>query len=29
MMMQATKNADEAVLDRLEELNDAYFKKFG
>ncbi|KAE9029769.1 hypothetical protein PR003_g9817 [Phytophthora rubi] len=26
---KATKNADEGVLDRLEELNDAYFKKFG
>ncbi|KAG6623303.1 OHCU decarboxylase [Phytophthora cinnamomi] len=26
---KATKNADEAVLDRLEELNEAYFKKFG
>ncbi|KAG7391795.1 hypothetical protein PHYPSEUDO_003415 [Phytophthora pseudosyringae] len=26
---KATKNADEAVLDRLEELNDVYCKKFG
>ncbi|KAL4152471.1 hypothetical protein PRNP1_009400 [Phytophthora ramorum] len=26
---KATKNADEGVLDRLEELNDAYYKKFG
>ncbi|KAG2779325.1 hypothetical protein PC129_g2399 [Phytophthora cactorum] len=26
---QATKNADDAVLNRLEELNDAYYKKFG
>ncbi|ETO72738.1 hypothetical protein F444_11241 [Phytophthora nicotianae P1976] len=26
---KATKNADDAVLDRLEELNDEYYKKFG
>ncbi|KAG1699680.1 hypothetical protein DVH05_012572 [Phytophthora capsici] len=26
---KATKNADDAVLDRLEELNEAYYKKFG
>ncbi|EEY54648.1 uncharacterized protein PITG_22105 [Phytophthora infestans T30-4] len=26
---RATKNADDAVLDRLEELNNAYYKKFG
>ncbi|KAF4038913.1 OHCU decarboxylase [Phytophthora infestans] len=26
---KATKNADDAVLDRLEELNNAYYKKFG
>ncbi|KAF1793604.1 Oxo-4-hydroxy-4-carboxy-5-ureidoimidazoline decarboxylase [Phytophthora cactorum] len=28
-VVTATKNADDAVLDRLEELNDAYYKKFG
>ncbi|KAG7399234.1 hypothetical protein PHYBOEH_009273 [Phytophthora boehmeriae] len=26
---RATKDADKEVLDRLEELNDAYYKKFG
>ncbi|OWZ01641.1 OHCU decarboxylase [Phytophthora megakarya] len=28
-MLQATKDADKIVLDRLDELNDAYYKKFG
>ncbi|KUF87397.1 hypothetical protein AM588_10001977 [Phytophthora nicotianae] len=28
-VVAATKNADDAVLDRLEELNDEYYKKFG